>query len=94
MIGAGPVIISLTWNARERREMTEPDKLALPARDAGAPRALCLLERPVRIFQILTLVDASLADERHRLAERFDDGGDQEVAAELDEIRRFQRLGD
>ncbi len=40
------------------------------------------------------LVDPSLSDERHRLAKRFDDGGDQKVAAELDEIRRFRRFGD
>ena len=45
-------------------------------------------------FQILTLVCTSIADERHCLAKRFDDGGDQEVAAELDEIRGFRRLGD
>ncbi|ENN87356.1 hypothetical protein RHSP_26704 [Rhizobium freirei PRF 81] len=31
-------------------------------------------------------VDTALLDERHGLAERLDDGGDEEIAAELDEI--------
>src|SRR5271170_4367812 len=33
-------------------------------------------------------VDTRLADERNRLTQRFDDGTLQEVAAELDQIRR------
>ena len=35
-----------------------------------------------------------LRDERHGLAERFDDRSDQEVAAELHEIGGLRRLGD
>ncbi len=40
------------------------------------------------------LVDAALVDERHRFAEQFDDGCDQEVATELDEICGLRLLRD
>src|SRR5439155_16838689 len=44
--------------------------------------------------EILPPVHPGFADERHRLAERFNDGSEKEVAAELYEIGNLRGLGD
>ena len=44
-------------------------------------------------LQVLVLVDTTLVHQRHRLAERLDHGADQEVAAQLDQVGGFGRLG-
>src|SRR5436190_16583131 len=41
----------------------------------------------------MACVEAALADERDGLSESFDNGADQEIAAELDEISGLRRLG-
>ena len=79
-----------------------PNGAAKPAGSnswSAISRAVCPVHRRVeerggQDVEVAATIDAGLRDERHRLAQRLDHRGDQEIAAQLDQVRRVGLFAD